>query len=306
MIILEGVDKSGKTTLGKMISDKYGDLPVRKFGVPEGNPVPDYVDELYKTLVPKIYDRFLYGEMPYSLVKRPNSVYIRPFQLQMLELILMTIPHVVIYCRPEWDTVSMRLCRDGDDYVNLAELKELYEIYDDMFTQPIGNVKIYDGENLNAILYSITEAMDNDAWLRYRNWRRYGMPGVGKINRPRYLFIGERYNYKAEFQITFWSKSGEYLIQQLKKAGVNLSEAHFTNSISSDIKQLSLEQVLMLNPEKVICLGDVAWQVVSRYRDKLDDMGIPTTKIPHPAYWSRFRSGDEAEYVEGLRIACGL
>jgi thymidylate kinase len=39
MIILEGVDKSGKSTLAKRIATARG-IKIKKFGIPHGNPVP--------------------------------------------------------------------------------------------------------------------------------------------------------------------------------------------------------------------------------------------------------------------------
>ena len=309
MIILEGPDKGGKSTLGERLSKDLFEMPVRNFGIPTGDPIPDYVAELLARSTPAMYDRFLYGEYPYSRVKRPHAVYMKDFELAMLELMLLTKPHVVVYCRPPWEEIVRRFSEEADEYItDLAQLREIVELYDELFAKAFANVIFYDGTDATypMVIQHCREAINHSNWNEHNAWRRHGMPGIGSIKSPRWLFVGEKYNWNAEHQITFWSKSGEYLLNTLAQAGVYLPHCHFTNSISADIQRLELSQILMLNPERVICLGDIAWATVSRFKDELEDVNIQINKIHHPAYWSRFRSGDQAEYIEGVKLACAL
>jgi len=304
VIILEGCDLSGKTTLANKLSAHYHDLPIRKFSVPDGDPTPDYVKELNHATFPKIYDRFLYGEYVYSRVKNRN-VYMGKFELQMLELMLVTRPHLIVYCKPPWDEVARRYAERGDEYVNLVELSEIYEMYDEILTNPLANVIVYDGNNEGEVLMRCKQAMDEVNWAFYNSFKKNGFPGIGKLN-PKYMFIGERYNYRAQHQVTFWSKAGEYLMEQIAKTGVDIKDCHFANSIDDRVKKITPLHIMLVNPEYVVCLGAVAWNIVRFHMNALADHDIKVRQIPHPAYWSRFRSGEEDEYIKGIKLSCGL
>ncbi len=308
MIIFEGVDKAGKTTLINELSRHFFDMPIRKFVIPEGDPTYDYIEEMRRIRAPRLYDRFLFGELPYSTVKRPHARYVYNFELTMMELMLNTLPHLVVYCKPGWDVVASRFLAEGDSYIkNLTELRQLYEIYKAMFRNSACNVIEYPHNSVPTILEIARRSVIDDApWRQYLHWKDYGMPGIGSINAPQYMFIGERYNHNAKHQVTFWSKSGQYLLNCIGRAGIKLTDCHFTNAISEDIRQITLEQIRMVAPKKIICLGDVAWSAVQPYKDILEDDGYVVTKIFHPSYWSRFRSRDEAGYIEGVKLACGL
>lgn len=304
MIIIEGVDKAGKTTLARRLFEEYR-VPTRKFGIPDGDPIPDYITAIKRVRSPIIFDRFIYGEVPYSIVKRPDHRYMFEFELRQLELMIMSIPHIVVYCRPSRQEVSDRLEREGDDYVDLVELHSLYEEYDEMLSVAMCKTYIYDNTNYDQIKRLIeTHALDERLWNRYGMWQAFNHEGIGTLQ-PYYLFIGEKYNFRAKHQVPFWSKAGRYLHARLGDVGIDLKTCHFTNALSQSLKPISKNLIKLLKPHHVICLGDVAWENVVRFQEDLHAKDITISKIPHPAYWSRF-VGDDFKYNEGLKLSCGL
>ncbi len=143
VVIIEGVDCSGKTTLiehlRKVIRGlfwKVTDIP--KIGIDaDREKIKKYywamlaIMEHYST-INWIIDRFFPSELVYSKVKRQYEAS-DDLEFGDIERELKTRKHLVVYCDPGLETVVERLGTRGDDYIVSGELKELYERYDDMY-----------------------------------------------------------------------------------------------------------------------------------------------------------------------------
>lgn len=311
MIILEGADRTGKTVLANKLADHYG-LSIIKYGVPKGDPIPEYVKHLVDVNC-EILDRSWYGEIPYSIVKR-RPRYMNYLELRILDLMTMSWPHIVLYCRPTREEAQDRLKLEPDDYINSIELNKLYEEFDNLFENIHANTmiinpfkeddiyKINDTLVNSPLMVSLNKVVSAEAWRFARGYHENAnfVPGIGTLE-PRILFVGERYNPRAPYQITFWSPSGEYLFKCLDKSGVNPALCHFTNSISQDVTPISAEQIRYLSPRKIVCLGEVAYSNVCNAG--LNSM-TNIVKVPHPQYWKRFHAVDIDSYVKMLEDAC--
>lgn len=298
MIILEGVDKSGKSTLAQKILDWYPELTLKKFGIPKGNPIPEYIDELLRYHNNVLYDRFIYGEVPYSIVKKRER-FMRSFELTMLDLMVQSYPHLVIYVCPDRQTIFDRLAKEPDNYVNSTDILQLIEEYDNVFSFITSKTVFYVSPRADDKLkeYIATYACNVNKHARFQYWKHNCSPGIGTLD-PYYLFVGERYNPNAEFQVTFWSGAGEYLLQMMRYAEIKLDLCHFTNAFTSNTG-ITEEQINFFNAKKIIALGSIA-------SDRLKELGIEHTKIYHPAFWLRFKSGKELLYIKQLEDACKL
>jgi len=299
MIIIEGVDKAGKTTLAKTLSEKLG-WPIEKFGIPNGDPIPGYIDRLKNISAPVIFDRFIYGEVPYSIVKKRER-YMQSTELTVLDLMVQSIPHLVLYVRPKRSTILDRIMALKDDYINEDEAIRLYDEYDALFENVEADVVTIDEKLANdtdAIVSIIADFVNADNFDEYLTWKKFNMEGIGNLT-PTWLFVGERYNPNAKYQATFCSKSGEYLFKCIRKADVNLRKCHFVNALNSELRPITPKYLSNLTPSKVISLGAVADSVLN------NSCGIKTVvSLPHPAYWSRFNADKEDAYVNMLRTAC--
>lgn len=105
MIIVEGPDGSGKTTLVRQLAERYDLLPVKRI---MGTDVTAYqwmIDEL-QTWVPgepvKIYDRFpLIGERIHGPILRGGMEQaFREREAMRLLLLRVALDGLIIYCRP--------------------------------------------------------------------------------------------------------------------------------------------------------------------------------------------------------------
>lgn len=299
MIILEGVDKAGKTTLARRLSDMYG-IPIDKCGIPKGNPIPGYIQAIKDMSAPVIWDRFIYGEIPYSIVKK-RTRYMQSFELDMLELMLATMPTLVVYVRPPRQVIQDRHSMEPDSYVSKQEALMLYEEYDELTAQLNIPVFEYRGDqDFEALTEMIEkrECFDYTRWETYRIWKRDCAKGIGTLY-PKYLFVGEQLNTNAKVQVQFWSIAGEYLLRCLRRARIDLRECHFTNSFNFEGGYIKKEDVAFLGPQVVVGMG--AWA-----GKRLKDAKIQHNLIEHPGYWRRFHHEDSATYAEKLRKACSL
>lgn len=71
IIILEGIDRAGKSTFAKWLADNKGFRQFH-FGKPDGNAFVEYADFLFNTVEPNaekddfVIDRYMYGEFVYA------------------------------------------------------------------------------------------------------------------------------------------------------------------------------------------------------------------------------------------------
>jgi len=309
MIIIEGVDKSGKTTLAFELKKMFPELDIKKFGIPDGDPIDNYYAEIVASYRPKIYDRFLYGEYPYSRVKRPDKVFMDTRSFIMLELTLLTKPHLVIWAKPSVETIQKNFLRLGDDYVqDLVEFMHIYEHFEMMMPKSICNqigFNYEDMKNWQNITDGVRDALDWHAWSRYIDWKRSGMPGIGTIY-PKYLFVCDRFSFYDMNQNPYWNADGEYLIEAINNAGIPLDKCHFTHAIGAKLNKITLNQILDLNPTHVICLGQAPWKHLKYFKDDLQEKDIKISKVPAPGWWLRTHKDNIDEYEEGLRLSCGI
>lgn len=293
MIILEGVDKAGKSYLADQLSREFG-FPIKKFGIPKGNPIPGYIEELNNGEVhPVIYDRFIYGEIPYSIVKK-RTRFMRYLELKVLDLMVQSRPHLVIYVRPTRNTIIQRLNTLGDDYIGQGEAIALYEEYDNVMENITSNCIIYDGseKGYQQVISAVIEIIVHPKrWLERKEWLGYKHAGIGTLT-PKYLFVADKYNENARYQVTLCSASGEFLFRCLEEVGIPTRFCHFTNALQ-DGNKINNGLLDILNPQKIICLGMAALS-------SINGIAYPKTSLPHPAYWRRFHSNNVDGYIDML------
>lgn len=144
MIIVEGSDCCGKSTLVRALALKYG-TPVRHLGLPPvGTRHWDIVrKELLKNQSNTVYDRMVIGSYVFRLIK-PDAHNINGVTLSELETwqdLTRNLGALVIRVTAQWPDVLARYQQRGDAYVNEAILRDSYETYNNVFrrwTERIG------------------------------------------------------------------------------------------------------------------------------------------------------------------------
>lgn len=127
-IIIEGVDKCGKTTLAKFLSERLK-MPIKKFSAPmNGNPFDEYADFLLNEKVPHIIDRCYMSELAYGPVKRGSS-YISQIKKQVLEEAIKG-KAVGIWCWDDTEKIAARFDADGETFTRKSEISQLQGKFD--------------------------------------------------------------------------------------------------------------------------------------------------------------------------------
>jgi thymidylate kinase len=139
IIIIEGPDGSGKTTLAKTLSEKTG-WPIIHRSAPKSEEEKKAMKVMYHSLIAEntnaILDRCWYSEMAYGPTMRDESVISYP-EMYELEKCILANGALLIYCTSDKQTLWKRCQQRGEDYVmHLADFVDICEAYDEIMSVP--------------------------------------------------------------------------------------------------------------------------------------------------------------------------
>lgn len=127
-IILEGIDKTGKTSLANHLSDLLN-LPIIKFSAPKGDPYIEYMEFLLKQKQPAILDRFYLGEQVYGPVYR-NKNGLGSWKTLNIERLLMMRGALPIYTFTHEDDIANNFKKKDEQFAKEADIHKLRWLYD--------------------------------------------------------------------------------------------------------------------------------------------------------------------------------
>lgn len=139
IVILEGVDGSGKTTLANQLS-KQTKYPIVHRSNPKSEEdkkrmMGEYI-QLIKSNKNVIFDRCWYSEMAYGPVMRDKS-YIDFPQMYELERMLAKNGAMIVHCTGPASVLWKRCQTRGEDYVVCREdFNAIYNRFEDIFAVP--------------------------------------------------------------------------------------------------------------------------------------------------------------------------
>jgi len=139
VIILEGPDGGGKTTLANKLSIMTG-YKIAHFSYPR---TQDDIDRMYTMYVDAlksagnvIFDRCWYSDMVYGPVMRDGATITYP-QMFELERLAARRGAIVVYCTDSKTALWQRAMRRGEDYVTSKEkFDAICDGYDVLFKSP--------------------------------------------------------------------------------------------------------------------------------------------------------------------------
>lgn len=289
MIILEGPNKAGKSTLAARMKKEWGVkvLYMRDFDTPAHVWMSSLAQLSGKGLC--LTDRCWITELVYH---RPARL--RLDQLYYLSLRTQAVSLQIIL--PPWKVLKERGMDDKEVYHRYKHLK-----------LDVLKVGLLDADNVSVhdflpkVLYSTEGLMYLDRKLEERvaSYQLSGWAGVGSLH-PKVLFIGDRVNphvSKARAALPFVpvgrQSCGAYLMRVLYHAGLCPRDVHIHNALTPTGQPYDLRLVDFLKPRVVVALGDVAHEAVCGLK-------YPVTKLPHPQFLRRFHTGEEVEWARIL------
>lgn len=139
IIIMEGPDGSGKTTLAEQLSRQTGYEIIHRTK-PANEEEKKAMHLMYLKTIAKnknvIFDRCWYSEMAYGPVMRDDSVITYP-QMYELEKALAKKGAMIIYCTGNRDEMWKRATSRGEDYITSpTDYINICNNYDELFSVP--------------------------------------------------------------------------------------------------------------------------------------------------------------------------
>lgn len=134
-IIIEGIDKAGKSTTCKQLSEALG-LQIVHFPAPtpDFNFFEDYIKMLLSNDRNIILDRFFYSELVYGPILR-NEYNIKTWQQEAIEALLRSHDSFIVYCVSNVKTIHERFIRENEKFVDAKYIEKIIAKYEEVMNQ---------------------------------------------------------------------------------------------------------------------------------------------------------------------------
>lgn len=299
IIILEGVSKTGKTTLSNFLVKKYK-FNYKKFSQPKGDPYVQYMKAL-KEVEKKgghwIFDRFHWGEHVWGPLYRGKSG-LSDEQFRNIELKALALNAHVIYCWDKVSNISKRFKEDKEDWEKTELILDALKLYGTVVINTILPVHIHRMRTKDDLLKTkrieILISMYVDKGIPWKTI-------VGNTYDPQILFIGDTRNprkskYSKYGQPFDFGPSSKFLFNALEECKINLHEIAIINSDSKELRPF-LNHFSMMSYPIVIAMGKNAKSALLKEHDGFH----PYNAINHPSYEQRFHRHD-SKFVNNIKL----
>jgi len=293
MIILEGPDCAGKSSLAKVV---FNDWHYKHQGVYKTDPMVETIIQSDVCMDATVWDRLHLGEQVYGPVYRGDDK-LGMACLRMTERYLLRKRSVVIRCLPPWENVraefEQRLNEEmfgrGDDWQ--LKLRGQYSGYERLKT----HLRMWDWD------------YTTDDPVKLRDQVLAGLPehdsgpGVGDFTRGGILIIGEQPNIArthafAKMDLPFIDRQGcsRWLAEHMDEAGLPERGLYWINALQRNGKTTDEAFLDQLEPKHVFALGQKArlWAQIA---------GLQPHYYQHPSAWMRFHGAEEYPFITHLQ-----
>ena len=293
-IIIEGADKTGKTTLSNAIIKKFGSEYVH-FGKPKKHPATEYAEYALANNGNLCLDRFYLGELVYGPLLRGKAG-IDDVEFATLERILRKKQAILIQTTTNSTLANKRLLVSTQDEAvntdqNLLAARGFAEVGK---RSNIQHHILYDGssyENLNELLKKL-EALKDEVERDQATIQKV-CTGIGTPTGKKIVLVGEGVNKKVSWLGLPFDKglSSQFLLDSLKAGGVDEKLVYLTNADTVTAQEL---EFLTRSKTLFISLGKKA-------DARLKYFDIPHDALPHPQFVKRFQYKNKGQYAKDLK-----
>lgn len=290
MLILEGPDGSGKTTLAQELCKAFN-LTYEHSGPPspEENLFRTYQRRLQNAQPGTVFDRLFHGEAVYGPLLRGGSR-LDEVQLAYLELEATTAGAMVVWCTADPAALEGR----GDPIYQKLHPNTLLAGYWGRMQRSFLPCVGYNSSTQGSM-----DVIKNLIRIGYAP-RKTRWPYIGVGNpQARTCLLGEKHPGKwpevwerelRHVRPFDTSRSGRWLMEALMANNYYLPElVYVTNAFKQGSTARTLMEELMNLPhlQKVVCLGHEAEAELKR---KGGIPGVEVVRVPHPAHAARFET----------------
>lgn len=276
IFILEGLDKTGKTTLAKKLCKKFS-AKLIKCSQPGKFPFIEYVKIIEQLDLNKnyVFDRFYLGERAYGPVYRKNDL--KDEEQFYLELLLLKHEPTLIYCWQYPERSRELFVKCGETFTKEADIERLRFLFENAVYKSI----------LSKNYYNFRMKNEDELLSQLRSKKKKLVVNIDYlgVGNPEFLIVGDEINknlsLKQATMSPFCSSSGLFLMKALltyKKFIFN--KMMILNSMNNK-KILNINSLDLSKTYKIVCLGRKSYL---RVKDKFENV----VSIPHPQFAKRF------------------
>jgi thymidylate kinase len=316
IIVLEGCDGAGKTTLAHKLVEIGGGLglatDIWHRGVPQRHPLEEYewdleqgypqnLEQRARTLL--ICDRWHMGQIVYGSIYRPgDDKGMGLGGMWHVDALLQAHGALQLVLAPPVELMEMRVRQDGDDYVKVEHLRSINAAYHVLAEQYVNSVMVLNDTVNDAQAHSLIEI----ARARTAHAARLmAFPTYVGPSQPDILLLGHQRNmnksvgpratrkaHRACF-VPYRGTSGHFLCDTIvRDPQLNQQSIGIANAGEEDVAAL----IEALHFPAVVTLGLAA-------RSMLEQVGITAGGVQHPQYVRRFRKDDQEQYAKAIMTA---
>ncbi len=290
IIVLEGGDKNGKTSLARHLVKKFNAEYIH-FSAPKGSPYDEYMGFINGCDPEKSYvvDRFHVGELVYGELYRGKSK-LSLEQLWYLDLALQARRGILIHCATDEETVKLKFLEDKEESSKLEDVSTILKMFEQKVKLSLLRRINYNWRQAGDLIY-LEEELENI-------YAQHGMSAKELANyvgspEPKVLLVGDTKNKNLEDKGVFQSRSGKFLLKCLERAGC-LSGGNLGITNSDVLTKAFYEK---LGKPKLVCLGKQSLM-------RLTKLGLAAYHVPHPQWMFRF--GGQNAVITYTKIFKGL
>lgn len=310
-VVIEGLDRTGKTTLSRKLQGSVRFLDYVHFSKPTTHPLEEYVRSLDEPLLPHaVFDRYHWGETVWPHVFKRPTAYDEPMLLYT-ELVLESRGAVMVHTRRDPEEIVRSCAEDGEDMQGEKQVRMADALFGITAAHSLLPVIDYVWDDEDAFHRIVGEA-------QARHWTASALiedtpRWIGYLT-PNVLLVGDQVGpgsagWTLPF-VPYRNTSGHFLMEELVRESPRdrlpgdtstIIKPAIVNSRAPDGAPEAVENLWIdLGSPPVVALGAVADQRLKRY-------GINHQTVPHPQWWRRFnRKAGEGSYARTIKEAAGL
>lgn len=282
IILLEGCDGTGKTTLARALGGRYVHHgPMSSGAVAWRAYLGCLLQAQRRPGELAVVDRAWPSEPIYAARVHRRAPRLSAIERRLLERVALAAGTVLVRCDPGWEAVRASYHEHGDRLI--ASEEQLRLIWDDYraLTSELATCT-HD--------YRVATPVDALHWAKMRGpvVAPYGVVGRWAPGET-VLLVGERPNGKATdtpFVSNHTGGCSQWLAAQLAEAGVRERDLTWANAFTARGRELSPKVVRDLRPRAIVLLGVVAW---AWYRETYPGSDF-AHRVTHPQYHKRFHA----------------
>lgn len=293
MIVLEGPDGGGKTTLEKFLCERL-QLRSVHMSIPEplDQPLNYWMTRLREANWPGLVDRFHWSEDVYAGLFRGGSM-LSDLDRWLLEGWLLAHAAVIVLCCPSREAVLQNTSVDPSR-MHHSVSREVYDGFADPWNTYVPWL-VYNYECMSA--EELLSKLPLEAGLPFNH------EGIGSPD-PKVVFVGDRHggcDGPCGDPLVFQSACGDYLRRALNSTGLDLRDYHVLNGWvhGRTLEVFPHPRLLSFQSSTFVAMGNEAARA-------LDELGLRYKKVRHPQYMRRFHANEVPGYGRLLRTEAGL